>query len=189
MLPLEIRTPRLLLRPWSSHDVADLLGYADDESWSRYIPAPFPYGEDDARQFLEIQTGLDWRRHCGWAMEHEGRASGGLDLRIDADTCLGQLDYALARRLWNRGLTTEAVRTVIDLAFERIPLLTRLESSVHVDNQASKRVLEKVGMTRVSKPCERSEVGLEISFGLARATWEAPPKHLRRSVRPRRTSR
>ena len=173
MLPLEIRTPRLLLRPWSVRDVDDLLGYANDEQWSRYIPAPFPYGEDDARRFVELQTRLDWKRHHGWAMEHDGRASGGLDVRIDVDTRLGQLDYALARRLWNRGLMTEALRTVIDFAFDRVPILIRIESSVHVRNQASMRVLEKVGMTRMSRRCERSEVGLEVSFGLSRATWEA----------------
>src|SRR4051794_10488806 len=38
-----IRTERLLLRPWSRKDVADLVAYAGDPEWGRYLPVPQPY--------------------------------------------------------------------------------------------------------------------------------------------------
>ena len=39
----ELRTERLLLRPFAFEDVEDVLAYASDPEWSRYlIPVPDP---------------------------------------------------------------------------------------------------------------------------------------------------
>ena len=54
--------------------------------------------------------------------------------------------YVLARPHWNRGLTTEAVQAVLRFGFEVVGL-NRISAVCHVDNAASERVMQKVGMT------------------------------------------
>jgi ribosomal-protein-alanine N-acetyltransferase len=57
----------------------------------------------------------------------------------------GELGYSLARRYWNKGLTTEAIRKAIEYGFVKIKL-NRIEARCQVDNPASERVMQKVGM-------------------------------------------
>jgi RimJ/RimL family protein N-acetyltransferase len=52
----------------------------------------------------------------------------------------------LARRLWGQGIVAEAARVVVDTAF-RDPDVYRVWAVCDVENRASARVMEKVGMT------------------------------------------
>jgi RimJ/RimL family protein N-acetyltransferase len=57
-----------------------------------------------------------------------------------------ELGWRLARRVWGRGLATEAARAVRDHAFERLAL-REIISIIQPDNARSQRVAAKVGMT------------------------------------------
>ena len=57
----------------------------------------------------------------------------------------GHVGYKLARRYWGKGYATEAVRALVDYGF-RVLNLHRVYATVHPENAASIRVLEKVGM-------------------------------------------
>ena len=57
-----------------------------------------------------------------------------------------ELAYLLARPYWGRGLATEAARAIVAHAFERLHL-PRLICLFEPENEASRRVAEKVGMT------------------------------------------
>jgi ribosomal-protein-alanine N-acetyltransferase len=52
----------------------------------------------------------------------------------------------LARRLWNQGLMTEAVREIVRFGFERMNL-NRIEARCKIANVGSARVMEKVGLS------------------------------------------
>lgn len=54
------------------------------------------------------------------------------------------IGYWLAKPYWGRGLMTEAVRRYTDYAFEQLEVV-RLTAEVFTWNDASRRVLEKVG--------------------------------------------
>ena len=69
-----------------------------------------------------------------------------LDPPLDEND-LAQIGYTIARPFWRRGLATEAVRALVDFAFERFPV-HRITASVDPRNAASCRVLEKAGFTR-----------------------------------------
>ena len=56
-----------------------------------------------------------------------------------------ELAYALARKYWGRNYTTEAARGVVDFGF-RIMQLHRIEARCRIENVASARVMEKLGM-------------------------------------------
>ena len=57
------------------------------------------------------------------------------------------LGYVLKRSEWGKGYMTEAVRSVIEDSFKH-PEIYRVWAVCDVENPASARVMEKVGMVR-----------------------------------------
>lgn len=142
----QLRTERLLLRAYRSNDVDDVFAYATDPEWGRYLPVPDPYTRRSAEEFVATTILADPETHPMWAIVHEGRGSGGIDLRV-RDPKLGEMGYSIARPLWGRGLTTEAARAVIAYGFETLGLV-RIHAYADIRNEASWRVMEKLGMQR-----------------------------------------
>jgi RimJ/RimL family protein N-acetyltransferase len=75
------------------------------------------------------------------------KASGGvvgmIDPRLEG-TKVG-IGYGAARTHWGKGYVPEATRAIIAWAFQQ-PTIYRLYATTDVENIASRRVLEKVGM-------------------------------------------
>ena len=177
-LPEVITTARLTLRPWQLDDVDDVLSYAQDEEWSRYLRAlPRPYGRSDAEQFIARQILLDRASHPSWAVCSEGSVIGGLNLRVFSQHQLVEIGYSIARLHWNKGVCTEAAGAVIDAAFENCPELNRIRAMADVANTASQRVMEKLGMTKEGvlrqNRVERGYAIDEAWWGLLRSEWSA----------------
>jgi ribosomal-protein-alanine N-acetyltransferase len=60
--------------------------------------------------------------------------------------CTMELGYALAEPFWGRGLITEASRALLDHVFE-VYAVERVQARCMVENSASERVMQKLGMT------------------------------------------
>ena len=142
-----IRTKRLRLRPFAFTDVNDVLAYASDPEWSRFLPVPDPYTLKDAEEFVARCILHEPDDNLRFAIEFNGSVIGGIDLRIEAPNAVGSLHYSLSRDHWNRGLTTEAAQAVIDLGFTEFGL-EKVYSWANVQNIGSWRVMVKIGMTR-----------------------------------------
>lgn len=175
-LPEVIDTSRLRLRPWELTDVEDVLSYAQDPEWSRFLRAlPVPYTRNDAEKFVARQLLLDRSTHPAWAIVLEGTVVGGINLRLDFEHRLAEMGYSVARRHWNQGYMTEAAGAVIDAAFTTHPDLNRVGAMADVDNTASQRVMEKVGMRKEGvlrqNRVERGEVIDEAWYGILRDEW------------------
>jgi ribosomal-protein-alanine N-acetyltransferase len=81
--------------------------------------------------------------------------------------------YSVGRAHWNRGLCTEGLRAVLEVAYATHEELNRIHARTDPANAASQRVLEKVGMSRegVLRAC-RVVDGVafdEVSFAILRA--------------------
>ena len=72
-MPREIRTERLLLRPFRTSDVDDVYDYAHDPEWGRFLPVPKPYLRSDAEEFIRTQLAKTWFDEPDWAMVFEGK--------------------------------------------------------------------------------------------------------------------
>ena len=179
-MPPTLRTRRLLLRSYRLDDVDDVLGYATDAEWARYLPVPDPYTRRCAEEFVAEALRADDGTGCEWAIVHEGKASGGVSLRI-LGSGSAELGYSLARPLWGRGLATEAAGTVIAFGFEELGL-ARILAVADIRNAASWRVMEKLGMEREGVvPMERPARGESadgVRYALSRDDWQ------RRGPRP-----
>jgi RimJ/RimL family protein N-acetyltransferase len=58
-----------------------------------------------------------------------------------------EVDYALARAYWGRGIATEAARRAVNFGFDNIPTLQKIIALAAPENLASLRVMEHLGMT------------------------------------------
>lgn len=175
-LPDELETERLVLRPFQLGDVDDVLAYAQDPEWSRYLKAlPRPYLREHAEQFLARQLLQDRTVHPSWAVVRQGTVIGGINLRFNFEHGLAELGYSIARAHWNKGFCSEAARTVLDAAFSGHGDLNRICARADVRNAASRRVMEKVGMAkegvlRMSR-IERGEALDEAWYAILRSEW------------------
>ena len=176
-LPETIETARLRLRPFRFDDMDAVFEYASDEAYLRYLDIPMPYSRADAEEFLAKQALIDRRSNPSWAIEVDGRASGGLNIRFFEQHRISEIGYAVARRVWGQGLATEAARIVVATAFRTYPELSRVRAKADARNAASIRVMEKLGMTREallrSDRAFRGELVDEVVYGLLRSEWSA----------------
>ena len=138
------RTERLLLRPGWAEDAPALAKAIADEAIVRNLAnAPWPYGLDEAKAFLDkphdpvLPTFLLMKLSDG-APELVGAV--GFARKPNGAVELG---YWIARAHWGQGYATEAGRQLIDIA--RAIGVCQLEAGHFVDNPASGRVLEKLG--------------------------------------------
>ena len=178
MLPELIETDRLRLRPHSLEDVEDVLAYATDAEWARYLtPLPQPYTRADAEGFLANQLSQDRTKRVSWAIEFAGSIVGGVNIGFEFENRVGTIGYSVARRLWGQGLATEAVGAVVDAAFTVYPNLNRIQASADERNVGSLRVMEKLGMVREGVLRQdqyvRGKFRNTVWCGLLRSEWEA----------------
>jgi RimJ/RimL family protein N-acetyltransferase len=187
MIPDRLETERLVLRPWRFEDLPDLLAYATDPEWGLFLPVPQPYTEEDGRRFIASQVLQDRRDRFAWAVSHEGRVIGGVDLFLLCESRIAEMGYSVSRAFSGRGFATEAARAVIEAAFQSDSVLHRVRASADARNGASLRVLEKAGMTR--EGTLRSDNVLrgvpydEVWFGVLRSEWS--PRALEPAGSPR----
>jgi RimJ/RimL family protein N-acetyltransferase len=146
---MEIKTERLVLRPWKPGDEGALLRHANNRNiWIRLGDRfPFPYTRKDARRWIRASQRSPFPP-TQFAIVLEGEAIGGIgfERRTDLERFTAELGYWISELHWGKGYTTEALRAVGEYAFSRFDFV-RLQARVLEGNPASGRVLEKAGFT------------------------------------------
>jgi RimJ/RimL family protein N-acetyltransferase len=133
-------TERLLLRPGWAEDAPALSRALCDERVVRNLSrVPWPYGLDDAEQFL-ARSPEPRRPRFLICLRDRPEPIGVISIQDD----IPNLGYWLARDHWNKGYATESGRAVVALADESLRL-PRLTASHALDNPASGKVLRKLG--------------------------------------------
>jgi ribosomal-protein-alanine N-acetyltransferase len=147
-----IETERLLLRPFASADLNDWAGFifADPEV-TRYLPKrDMPPRQRAERALQYVQE--HWARHGYglWAVTEKtsGQFIGQGGLNYLDETGEVEVDYALAKLYWGRGFATEVARASLRFGFEHLGL-ERIIGLAMPENIASRRVLERIGMSFV----------------------------------------
>ena len=108
---------------------------------------PHPYTQADAQRW--IQYVVDPVQETNFAIDVAGEAVGNVGLRIgeDIDRYTAEVWYWLGEQHWGRGIITQALTAITNIAFADLSLL-RVEAMPFARNTASIRVLEKVGYQR-----------------------------------------
>ena len=143
----ELRTPRLVIRRFTLADAEAFSAYRSDPEVARYQGWDAPY---DVGQAIAFISGLadpctpgEWYQ---LAVTADGRLVGDVALYTDADPRLGRIGFTLARHAHGHGYATEAVRAILDYAFDRGA--HRIAADCDTRNQRSVGLLERVGMRR-----------------------------------------
>lgn len=171
--PKEVRTERLRLRRITAADVdawAQCI-YADPEVM-RYLPVGNPVPRERAAGNL-LAFDENWRRDGFglWGVEESAteRFIGHCGLRYLQDVDEVEVAYALAKDRWGIGLATEAAAAAVAVGFEHLGL-ERIVAYAVSANTASRRVMEKIGLTYER---ETHLLGLDlVQYALSREDWE-----------------
>jgi ribosomal-protein-alanine N-acetyltransferase len=84
------------------------------------------------------------------ASREDGTLLGRCGLQYLPDTEEVEVDFILGRPFWGQGYATEAGQASLRYGFEELEL-QRIVGIAHVENHASQRVLEKLGMHLVER--------------------------------------
>jgi ribosomal-protein-alanine N-acetyltransferase len=155
---VKIKTKRLLIRTLSMSDLESVYSIVSDDDVLRFLP-------DDKMSRAQFSGVLEWLIRC-YAHNTEAKIIK-FTLAIalkDAGTLVGwcglgplefeqekiELYYGLAKDFWGQGIATEAGRAMVDYGFNVIGL-KEIVAVVSPENMASKRVIEKMGMSFVKQ--------------------------------------
>ena len=150
-----LETERLLLRPWR---VADAV--LRRELWTERDPRTPPHrriGADGRPTVADLEAAIRSERPpsttglLAVTRRDTGEVIGYCGLLADGRGPDGEpeIAYELLRRTWGRGYATEAASTVVEWA--RASGFERLWSTVREWNEASLRVLAKVGFVETGR--------------------------------------
>ena len=150
-LPLSrtLETERLRLRRFRLTDVKEVFDYASSEENTRFLSWSTHQSEEDSCRFLrmEEENALLGEQY-NWAIveKESGRLVGSAGLtRLDAERRSAELGYVLHRDVWGRGYATEISSGLLRFGFREAGL-ERIHAYCFPENDASRRVLEKLGM-------------------------------------------
>ena len=149
MEPVEIRTDRLLLRPFRASDVPALVNALADPEVPRWTRVPTPYTEQDAIEWTGTVAPGQWAAGTGAPFAVVETATGllvGSCGLHDLGAGAAEIGYWCSAPARGRGITTEAVGAVTAWAFATLGL-ERVNWYAGVGNWASRRVAERNGYT------------------------------------------
>ncbi|WP_374653816.1 GNAT family N-acetyltransferase [Dongia sp.] len=151
-----IETERLVIRNWLPRDRAPYAAFLADPALRKFfrgvIDAPTAHGWIAGYRDELAATGFGWR-----AIERKS------DGALIGDVGIGHIDdasrkvmrgspqveagWTVGRPFWGQGYATEAAAACLADAWKR-PELDEIVAAAHVENSASHRVMEKLGMRR-----------------------------------------
>ncbi|MEX0287668.1 MAG: GNAT family N-acetyltransferase [Flavobacteriaceae bacterium] len=148
---MNIDTARLKMVPLSSEDVEDIFQLHSEEEVARYNTIGIPENTEVTRKVLEplLATVKEEERTAfSWTirLKEEGEFIGEIGFSLaPARYKLATIHYSILPKFWGKGYATEAVKALLKFCFEGLGL-HRIEAGCAIENLASIRVLEKVGM-------------------------------------------
>jgi len=178
-MPPVLRTDRLILRPFDSGDASDLLRlFADPEVVRYWSTGAWTDIAQAEAMIAEAQQGYrdGALQRYAIALADSNRLIGICNLRGRFEQnrrC--ELGYALGSAHWGRGYAGEALEALLGHAFGALDL-NRIEADIDPRNEASARLLEKLGFRREGLMPERWIVHGEKAdtafYGLLRRYWD-----------------
>lgn len=171
---------RVRLRPLRAADADHLFALQSDTRVMRYWSHPaWTEREQAVQRIAQLERDRATSEFYTWAVTQNGSDAliGTVSLfAIQREQRRAELGYALASSLWGRGYATEMLRPAIDFAFNVLDL-ERLEADIDPRNEASCRLVERVGFIREGLLRERWRVAGEVTdsamYGLLRREYAA----------------
>lgn len=148
---MPIATERLKLLELNEADLNDMFLLHSNEAVARYNTIGIPLDREITRKILApLMEASDNKTDFSWTIrdQHTNTFLGEIGYALAPERYrLASLHYSLLPEYWGKGYATEAALGLLKYCFEELNL-HRIEAGCAVDNLASIRVLEKLGMQR-----------------------------------------
>lgn len=175
---VELRTKRLLLRPFQQEDLDDFYRYAKVDGVGQ--PAGWIPHESKAETQVFLDQFITGKK--AFAIEMNKRVIGSITIEQPHllkseflnDKNARTLGYSLAKDKWGQGIMPEVVEAVLAYLFDEVKLDLVIGSFIP-SNERSRRVLEKCGFTPLSSTMVTDQYGdlIELTdLAIDLKTWQ-----------------
>jgi RimJ/RimL family protein N-acetyltransferase len=181
----ELRTERLVLRAWRPDDRDAFAALNADPAVVEYLPGPLDRRASDGLA-TRIEENWEQRGYGLWAVEVADVAPfvGFVGLSLAGFpapfTPAIEVGWRLAHPAWGHGYATEGGRASLGFAFDTLNV-DEIVSFTTVANTRSRRVMERLGMTRdPAEDFEHPNVNIgsplraHVLYRLGHGAWDAP---------------
>jgi len=175
-----LETQRLILRPFQKSDVTSFVAYRSDPEVARYQGWDAPYPVERAVAFIEKMQQSAPGTEGNWyqfavELKQTGAMIGDCAFHtLPDDKRLAAIGFSFARSYQGVGYATEAVQRMLAYMFADLNL-HRVQAICDVENTASARLLERVGMRREAHFVEnvwfKGAWGSEYLYAILQYEW------------------
>jgi len=151
----EIRTERLLLRPARANDLEAFHTILSSPNATAYWSTPPHSDIAETQAWLAAMLSIDPAKGEDFAIELDGRVIGKAGLFE-----FPEIGFILHPDAWGKGYAAEALRPVLERAFS-IHHLNHVEADVDPRNEASLRLLQRLGFAETGRAQRTWKVGEE----------------------------
>jgi len=144
----ELCTERLKLRKFVISDAAYMYkNYASDEKVTKFLSwKPYKKPEEIEGFLADVIKEYMYSNVYHWAIEINGEIIGSIStISIDEKNCNCELGYCIGYDYWNKGITSEALSTVIKFLFSKVGM-HRITAKHDIENPSSGKVMKKCSM-------------------------------------------
>ena len=148
---MKLQTERLILRTPERKDIGDLVEGLNNLEVSRtFGVVPHPYTRRNAHRWIdkcseESRKKKQGNYQFGIELKSEGKLVGCIGLNhVDYFNEGASVSYWVNEKYWNQGIASEAMKPVIDFAFDELRL-RRLYLFAYYSNVASNNFAKKFG--------------------------------------------
>ena len=148
-----LQTPRLILRQITIYDAPLILELNSDPEIVKYVHEPTLKTVEQAEEIIANIILPQYKNNLGrWAIitKDNNDFIGGCGLKYRPEIDEIDLGYRLMQKAWGKGFATEAAAKTLEYSFRtlNIKLIT---GRAHIENLASIKVLEKIGMNFIAE--------------------------------------
>ncbi len=143
-----LQTPRLAIRRFTEADAALILELNSDPDILKYVHEPTIKTIEQAKIILQDIILPQYKNNLGrWAIHTKDNMEfiGWCGLKYQSWTDEIDLGYRFMQKAWGKGYATEAAQHSLDYGFKTLNLKL-ITGRAHIENIASYKVLEKIGM-------------------------------------------
>lgn len=133
-------------RSFQISDIPALASKANNEKVSANMTDefPFPYGEENAKQFIERVKDLNPAQIFAIILDGELAGAVGIHPQSGIMRMNAEIGYWVAEEYWGRGVATKAIAYIVEYGFKTFDI-DRIYARPYGTNKPSQRVLEKNG--------------------------------------------
>jgi RimJ/RimL family protein N-acetyltransferase len=180
-MSFQLQTERLILRTFRDEDLNDFLAYRNDPKVAFYQSWTIPYSREQGIAFIdEMAKARPGEAGVWFQIAIELKTNGAMIgdcvfCPLKEDARQAEIGYSLAGAYQGKGYASEAIRRLLDYLFGDLEL-HRVRAICDVENVASARLLERVGMRREGHFVEsfwtKGRWSSEYWYAILRREWQ-----------------